>query len=72
MKVTRNTIIADVLEKHSDVGMLLFESGLHCVGCAASSFETIEDGCKVHGFSDEEIDKLIDKINDEIKLSDKA
>jgi hybrid cluster-associated redox disulfide protein len=71
MKVTRNTIIADVLEKFPDAGMIFFEKGLHCVGCAASSFETIEQGCKVHGFSDEEIDKLIDELNEVIKLKSK-
>jgi len=46
--------------------MILLEAGLGCVGCPMMSQETIEQGCKAHGLSNEEIDELIKKINKKI------
>ena len=37
--------------------------GLHCVGCMAADFDSLEQGAKVHGFSDKEIDKMVKKLN---------
>jgi hypothetical protein len=36
------------------------------VGCPASSFEGIGDGCAVHGMDEETIDALIKKLNERI------
>lgn len=49
------------------VPVLLEDYGLHCAGCFAASFDTLEEGAKVHGFSDEEIDKLVKKLNNVLK-----
>ena len=71
MKVTRKTIIADAVNAHPKVAEIMFENGLHCIGCAVSADENIEDGCKVHQMSDEQIDKMIDKINSAIEKDSK-
>lgn len=42
---------------------VLAEYGLHCFSCAGSEFETLEQGCLGHGFSDEELDELVDDLN---------
>jgi len=39
-------------------------AGLHCVGCGAATWETLEAGMYGHGFSDEEIDRLIVRLNE--------
>ncbi|MFH0927502.1 MAG: DUF1858 domain-containing protein, partial [Candidatus Micrarchaeota archaeon] len=44
----------------------LTEAGLHCIGCPASSFESLWDGCAVHGMPDEQIEGLIKKLNERI------
>ncbi len=67
MKVTKDSVIGDVLKEHPNVAVIMIEQGLHCVGCSAKASETIESGCKVHGFSDEDISELVDKINSFIK-----
>ena len=46
---------------------VLSEYGLHCFHCAGSEFETLEEGCRGHGFSDEEIDELVDDLNDMLR-----
>ncbi len=38
-------------------------AGLHCVGCSASTWETIEAGMKGHGMDDASIDGLVDRLN---------
>ncbi len=67
MKVTRKTKFSEILESDEDAARVLFEAGLHCVGCAMTAQETLEDGCKVHGFSEKEIAELVKKLNDNQK-----
>lgn len=38
-------------------------AGLHCVGCSAATWETLEVGMMTHGFGSENIDKLVDRLN---------
>ena len=38
-------------------------TGLHCVGCSASTWETIEAGMYGHGMNDEQIESLLKKLN---------
>lgn len=41
----------------------LTNAGLHCVGCSAATFETLEAGMYSHGFEDVHIDALLDTLN---------
>jgi iron-sulfur cluster assembly accessory protein len=61
--VTKDMIISDVLNKYPDVAVVMLEHGLHCVGCHANVFDTIEAGCAVHGLDASAVDKLVDEIN---------
>ena len=60
MKVTKESIIGDVLDAAPDTAVFFFEIGMHCLGCPASRGESIADACVVHGT---DADKLIEKIN---------
>lgn len=62
-KISKKMKIGDVLDKFPKTLKVFTEYGFHCIGCAASSFETIEQGAKVHGIN---IDKLIEELNKEI------
>ncbi len=59
-KVTKNSIIGDVLDMYPDTAPFFLEMGMHCLGCPASRGETIEEACQVHGA---DADDLIAKIN---------
>ncbi len=41
--------ITDVVQGHPETIPVFLEHGLHCVGCAAARFESIEEGAEVHG-----------------------
>ncbi len=59
-KVTKNSIIGDVLDKYPATAQFFLEMGMHCLGCPAARGETIEEACAVHGA---DCDALISKIN---------
>lgn len=65
VKITKKMGIIEVAKANPKAVELLSEAGMHCLGCVAAHFETLEDGCKAHGMSDKEIDKLIGKLNKE-------
>lgn len=68
--VKKDTNIAQLINKYPDTAEVLLDYGLHCVGCIASSFDTIEVGAKMHGMSEDEIDKLVERINEVIKYNE--
>ena len=61
MKVTKNSIIGDVLDYDQGTARFFFEIGMHCLGCPSARGESIADACAVHGT---DADELIKKIND--------
>jgi len=62
-KITRGMTFADVLSISPRAGEIMFQYGLHCIGCHLSPYETVEEGSKTHGLSDKQIDEMIEKIN---------
>lgn len=66
-QISKNMTFAEILEKFPEAGNVLFESGLHCIGCGGAMYETIEQGCMMHGFSKKQIEDLIKKLNGEGK-----
>ena len=67
MKITRKTNMNELLMKKPELAITLLSSGMGCVGCPMAIGETLEEGCKVHGMTDKQIDKLIEKLNNEGK-----
>ncbi len=60
MKITKQSIIGDVLDMNRDTAQFFFAIGMHCLGCPASRGETIEQACAVHGT---DADALVAEIN---------
>ena len=60
MKVTKESIIGDILDYNPETAQFFFEIGMHCLGCPASRGECIADACAVHGT---DADKLVEKLN---------
>ena len=62
-KVKKEDKIGKVLEKFPQTAEIFNEFGLYCVGCIASEYETIEEGAKAHGKTEEKIEELVKKLN---------
>lgn len=67
MKVTKDTLISEVLELDIETARFFFEIGMHCIGCPASSGESIEQACAVHGTDPDELVKKINEFLDSKK-----
>jgi len=69
--IFREMTIDDIFAHHPDKSQRLAQemtnAGLHCVGCQASTWETLEVGMLGHGFDDEAIDALIRRLNEIIE-----
>ena len=59
-KVTKDTIILDVLKIDPGTAPFFLNIGMHCLGCPSASGESVEQACMVHGA---DCDALIEKIN---------
>ena len=63
LTITKDTIIADILELAPDSAPLFQDIGMHCLGCAMSSGETLEEACSAHGVNaDEFLAKLVASV----------
>lgn len=62
MKVTKETLLHE-LATSREAAEILLDKGLHCLGCHAAQFETLEQGCKGHGMEDKDIEELLKKLN---------
>ena len=60
MKITKESIIGDVLDYNPGTAKFFIEIGMHCLGCPASRGESIADACIVHGT---DADALVEKLN---------
>ncbi|HHX49265.1 MAG TPA: DUF1858 domain-containing protein [Clostridiales bacterium] len=62
-KVTKESKIIDALQfgNQEAVAEVLYSYGMHCLGCALSRGETLEEAAAVHGVDPEE---LVDAINE--------
>ena len=58
--IEKNINLVELMEKYPDKVDILLEAGMHCLGCMASHFETLEEACMVHGI---DIDDLLAKLN---------
>nr|MCK4929576.1 DUF1858 domain-containing protein [Nanoarchaeota archaeon] len=69
--ITKDMLIGDITSKHPKAVELMFKHGLQCVGCGMVAFETLEQGCKAHGMSDKDIDKLVKEMNKAVEKKKK-
>lgn len=67
LRISPDWTISDIFKRFPDkideLSEVLTDYGLHCVGCNANQFETIEQGCEGHGFDEEIISSMIDDLN---------
>jgi len=59
-QVTKETIIAEIMENAPNT-MPLFQSiGMHCMGCAMAKGENVEQACAAHGV---DADAFVKRLN---------
>ena len=61
LKVTTDMSIGQVLEMDQRSAPVFMEFGMHCLGCAMASGESIAEACMAHGV---DADELVEKLNE--------
>lgn len=66
-KITKEMTIEDIFanfpHKSQKLAQEITNTGLHCVGCQAATWETLEAGMLGHGYSEQEIEGLVGRLN---------
>ena len=62
-KITKKTKLSEIMEINENAAEILFNAGMGCIGCSMAMQETLKEGCVAHGMGNEDIDKLIKKLN---------
>lgn len=62
-EMTIEEIFSRFPHKSQKLAQEMTNSGLHCVGCGAAVWETLEAGMLSHGFSAEDVLKMVDRLN---------
>jgi hybrid cluster-associated redox disulfide protein len=63
-QITKDTIIADILDIAPGSVPLFQSIGMHCLGCAMSSGETLGEACEVHGV---DLDEFMEQLKEYIE-----
>ena len=63
MEITKDMSITDVVSAYPKVSVVFMRFGMHCYGCAAAQFESIEQGAKAHGI---DVDLLMTALNEAV------
>ncbi|MCL4415230.1 MAG: DUF1858 domain-containing protein [Actinobacteria bacterium] len=61
--VKEEDIIGKVIDNYPEASIVMLNYGLRCVGCFAGKFESIREGAKSHGMTNEQIKKMVKEIN---------
>lgn len=62
--ITKDMIIAEVIEQYPELIRTFFANGMMCIGCPASQGESIEQAAAVHGLDAEQ---LLKALNDALE-----
>ena len=70
--IKKDMIISEAVETYPEIVPALQETGVHCVCCHVSSFETLEQGLSGHGgYSEKQVDEIIEMLNKLVTLERK-
>ncbi len=59
--VTPESNIGDLVIFHPETAEVLYDIGMHCLGCPASGVETVGEAAAVHGINVEELTALLNQ-----------
>ena len=59
-EVTRDTIISEVMMNAPETAPMFQAIGMHCLGCAMATGESVEQACEVHGV---DTDAFLEDLN---------
>jgi len=71
-QMTIDQILSMFPTKAQRLSQEITNAGLHCVGCHAATWETLEAGMLGHGMNEAQIDRLVGRLNDLLNEKDES
>lgn len=65
-RITKNIPIEELIVRHPFSVHLLMKRGIKCIVCGEPIWGTLEDAAKEKGLSDQELDRIVEELNEEI------
>lgn len=65
--VKKNELIGTIEHDCPKAIELLIEYGLSCIHCFLNQYETLEQGARTHGMSDQDIERMVEEVNEQLK-----
>lgn len=65
--IQKSMRVAEILALLPESESLLARYGLSCFHCSSNALETLDEGCRSHGFTDEDIGDLVTDLNELMK-----
>ena len=69
-KIEKDVNLAELVQKYPQTVEVLMDYGMHCVGCIASAFDSLEMGAKAHKMTDADIEELLVRINEVVSFKE--
>lgn len=63
-KITKDSLIGEILEFDPTTAECFLQAGMHCLGCPSARGESIEQACEVHGI---DVNQLIESLNNHLQ-----
>lgn len=60
-KISKDMIIADMLQIDPGIAAILMASGMHCIGCPSAQGESLEEAAMVHGL---DVNEMVKDVNE--------
>lgn len=60
MKITKDTLISEILQIKPDAAQILMRFGMGCIGCPSAQMESLGEAAMVHGI---DLEKLLEELN---------
>ena len=60
-EITKDTVIADIMKAAPEAVPIFKSMGMHCLGCAMASGETLGQACQAHGV---DVDSILNQIKE--------
>lgn len=62
-QITKDTVVYDIMVNAPVTQPLFQRIGMHCLGCAFATGESVEQACRAHGV---EVEPFVKEVNDYI------
>lgn len=66
-RIKKNIPIEELISKHPFSVHYLMKKGIKCIVCGEPIWGTLEDAAKENGFSDQDVDRIIQELNELIE-----